>query len=496
MRTFYRKHIHTEKLPPNLPLLVFIHGLGGNITQWNPLLNSLVNVAPCLAIDLPGCGGSNFSPTDPEAYTTTCLAELLHSAIERFRNKEVDQQVILIGHSYGCSLAALLASSSSPLSQLCSDYTIGMIAICPRSLPLSESELKGIKTLSWIPTPIFAVLRMFDRRGGLNSTSVSRMAGKKADAETRKLQLRFNQQSRSAVWKTMTIAMASQELRVRRRGEASLLSQRIWEGIKTPLLLIAAKDDTVTKPEEAEQIRSWLQKAASFVKLITFDSPAAHSLMFSPRTIRSLSGHIERFLADPSIDTRLSAGWQLVELTTTGDKWDVKNFEKWSKVAPCSAPIASIFRALKTMRQGDTLHCPQVFARRYAGDGGVKAVVDISRDQPVYSKDDLENAGVQYHKFPTVSKQLPTIEDVSGFCALVDRLRDEFNIRGKIVVGDTIGVHCHYGFNRTGFLIVAYLIEKEGWKVQDAVAEFESKRPPGIKHQHFIDELHVRYESG
>lgn len=29
--------------------------------------------------------------------------------------------------------------------------------------------------------------------------------------------------------------------------------------------------------------------------------------------------------------------------------------------------------------------------------------------------------------------------------------------------------------------------------MQDAVAEFAKKRKPGIKHEHFIDELYVRY---
>lgn len=63
------------------------------------------------------------------------------------------------------------------------------------------------------------------------------------------------------------------------------------------------------------------------------------------------------------------------------EQTDVKNLEKWSRVDPCSEPIAHIFRAMKTMRQGDVNHCPEVFIRNHGGKGGVKAVVDISRDQ-------------------------------------------------------------------------------------------------------------------
>jgi protein-tyrosine phosphatase len=47
--------------------------------------------------------------------------------------------------------------------------------------------------------------------------------------------------------------------------------------------------------------------------------------------------------------------------------------------------------------------------------------------------------------------------------------------------------------NRTGFFICCYMVERLGYKLQDAVDEFALKRPPGIKHSFFVDELFVRY---
>lgn len=47
---------------------------------------------------------------------------------------------------------------------------------------------------------------------------------------------------------------------------------------------------------------------------------------------------------------------------------------------------------------------------------------------------------------------------------------------------------------RTGFFIVSYLVEREGYTVGDALKEFEEKRPPGIRHSHFVNELFLRYE--
>ena len=45
---------------------------------------------------------------------------------------------------------------------------------------------------------------------------------------------------------------------------------------------------------------------------------------------------------------------------------------------------------------------------------------------------------------------------------------------------DVIVVHCTHGFNRSGFLIAAYLIQTEDWSPEAAVDSFAKARPPGI----------------
>ena len=45
---------------------------------------------------------------------------------------------------------------------------------------------------------------------------------------------------------------------------------------------------------------------------------------------------------------------------------------------------------------------------------------------------------------------------------------------------DVIAVHCTHGFNRTGFLIAAFLIQTEDWSPEAAVEAFAKSRSPGI----------------
>ena len=96
-----------------------------------------------------------------------------------------------------------------------------------------------------------------------------------------------------------------------------------------------------------------------------------------------------------------------------------------------------------------------------------------------------------YHKLPTAAKIPPTEEDVVAFIALVKKCLEASRVQGYDDA--EICVHCHYGFNRTGFVICCWLIEEEGYGVKAALEAFRVARPNGIRHVHFISTLHRRY---
>ncbi|KAI2468584.1 hypothetical protein F4781DRAFT_432260 [Annulohypoxylon bovei var. microspora] len=596
IRVFYRRHPKADELPRDpapLPLLVFIHGLGGSVAQFNPLLTSLVNSASCLAVDLPGCGLSQFAPTSWDAYTTDALTDLLETIIDGYREK--DQGIVLVAHSMGTAIAARIANRQSAYYLRPPSHVMGLVAICPVSGPQPPRVVRTVRTLLWIPDFIFNMWRAWDRRGGPESASVKRFVGPGGDLEARQLQDKFNSQSRTPVFRRMAWGALPTNF-IDGKPVGGMFGEPTWAGLDIPVYLIGGEHDTVTPPKEMEKIRSLLESAIKPVALsggttsdksdsassqvasesnphvdpssvteasaivdaaapvststlprahmpqsidaITDEDftrkqqptanvednyedpttpreqdsiggippqprhpakmvktsllPAGHALLYMPTTVRTLAGLIGDFMND-HVTGRFSLGWQLQYLSRDG-KWDVKNLVKWKSVKPVSEPIGGVFRAMKTLREVDEEHSPKVFAANWGHI--IKDIVDISHADPVYDPKSF-GEGIRYYKFPTVSKIPPTEVEVAGFIRLVDRIREDQKERAATEPGwspdNVIGVHCHYGFNRTGYFIVCYLIERCGYGVRDAIDAFADARPNGIRHSHFLDRLFVRY---
>ncbi|XP_059165251.1 mRNA-capping enzyme-like [Physella acuta] len=85
--------------------------------------------------------------------------------------------------------------------------------------------------------------------------------------------------------------------------------------------------------------------------------------------------------------------------------------------------------------------------------------------------------------------EAPTEEQTEAFIGLCEKFISKKPL-------EIIGVHCTHGFNRTGFLIVAYLVEKLSWSLDAAIRQFAQARPPGIYKQDYLDELFRRYGDG
>lgn len=113
--------------------------------------------------------------------------------------------------------------------------------------------------------------------------------------------------------------------------------------------------------------------------------------------------------------------------------------------------------------------------------------IDLTNTTRFYNKLDVEEEGCKYVKLQCRGHgETPSPEQTKTFIAIVDNF-----IRNNPL--EHIAVHCTHGFNRTGFLIVSYLIEIMDCAIEIALDMFAKVRPPGIYKGDYLEELYRRY---
>jgi mRNA-capping enzyme len=104
-----------------------------------------------------------------------------------------------------------------------------------------------------------------------------------------------------------------------------------------------------------------------------------------------------------------------------------------------------------------------------------------------YSKEDVEKEGIRYMKLNCAGREGAPNEDQTNLFIRICKTFTEKN------PNEHIGVHCTHGFNRSGFLICAFLVVEHDWGVDVALQQFAKMRPPGIYKQDYINRLFEMY---
>ena len=113
--------------------------------------------------------------------------------------------------------------------------------------------------------------------------------------------------------------------------------------------------------------------------------------------------------------------------------------------------------------------------------------IDLTNTTRFYERSVVEGAGIKYVKLSCRGHgECPNQEQTGLFVNICHNFSNKNP--GKI-----IAVHCTHGFNRTGFLICAFLCEKYDWSIDAAVSTFAASRPPGIYKESYLKELFSRY---
>lgn len=113
----------------------------------------------------------------------------------------------------------------------------------------------------------------------------------------------------------------------------------------------------------------------------------------------------------------------------------------------------------------------------------VTHIISLANTKTRYDEEDRTIDG---HTIPWAwiqcGQQAPTPEKYREFEEVVNKiLSDNSNA--------VIGVHCTHGFNRTGFMIVRYLVNVKGYDLIAALDTFKEARQPGIYKEDYINKL-------
>lgn len=115
----------------------------------------------------------------------------------------------------------------------------------------------------------------------------------------------------------------------------------------------------------------------------------------------------------------------------------------------------------------------------------INCIISLANTKNFYSEEDLN--GVKWIHIPCRGhEQAPTKDEYENFLKAVDEV-------GALPTGVYIAVHCTHGFNRTGFCITRYLVDRVNMSLPDALETFASCRKPGIYKNDYIEVLYQIY---
>ncbi|XP_041360929.1 mRNA-capping enzyme-like [Gigantopelta aegis] len=155
------------------------------------------------------------------------------------------------------------------------------------------------------------------------------------------------------------------------------------------------------------------------------------------------------------------------------------------KFLPFKTPLDSRYR--EQIPDENVFDLDMLFLSLKAYKTRMGLLVDLTNTTRFYNSREVDNHDCKYVKLQCKGRsETPSEEQTQMFIDLCERFLQQKPL-------DVVGIHCTHGFNRTGFLLVAYLVEKQSWSLEAAVRAFAQCRPPGIYKQDYLNELFSRY---
>lgn len=168
---------------------------------------------------------------------------------------------------------------------------------------------------------------------------------------------------------------------------------------------------------------------------------------------------------------------------------DCPPFGKWlgGSIVPSKVPLDETYN--DAVLPGKRYSSKQVIngQRRFGRELGL--VVDLTNTNRYYLPLEYTKLGIKHIKIACKGRDaVPDNESVNRFVYEVMQFIGRQKHSRKNVL-----VHCTHGHNRTGFMIVHYLVRTKLCSVTEALHDFEVARPPGIYKRDYIEALYSFY---
>ncbi|KAK2966141.1 hypothetical protein RJ640_018394 [Escallonia rubra] len=156
-------------------------------------------------------------------------------------------------------------------------------------------------------------------------------------------------------------------------------------------------------------------------------------------------------------------------------------------IIPSKVPLGEAFNDSvvpgKRYSYRQVIHQQRVLGRKLG------LVIDLTNTSRYYQVSDWKKEGIKHVKILCKGRDsVPGNEAVNQFVYEVSQFLARQKHSKKYIL-----VHCTHGHNRTGYMIVHYLMRSLPMSVTQAIKIFSEARPPGIYKPEYIDALYTFY---
>ncbi|CAL1378872.1 unnamed protein product [Linum trigynum] len=175
--------------------------------------------------------------------------------------------------------------------------------------------------------------------------------------------------------------------------------------------------------------------------------------------------------------SKLPPGW--VECTPSGQ--DICG------MVPSKVPLGEMY--YEHIPAGKRYSFKQVIHQQRVSGRKLGLVIDLTNTTRYYSTNELKKDGIKHIKIQCRGRDaVPENVAVNQFVYEVMQFLSQQKLSKKYIL-----VHCTHGHNRTGYMIVHFLMRTQSMSVTQAIMSFAKARPPGIYKPEYIDALYAFY---